>query len=364
MLHKLAIAILTTVLSIGLAAPATQHVTAMQVADAMHPRAILRVRSINATNVNVMAAALAEDFDLLEMRDGADLFVMGDDVVAAALRARGYTVEVQQKFASRTQYYGGYRTIAEHYAHLDAVASAHPELVQLVDYGDSWRKVNRRANGHDLRAICITKLRTGDCALDPNSDKPRFFIMAAIHARELTTAEIAWRWIDYLVDGYGVDADVTTLLDSTEMWIVPQTNPDGRSIVEEGGNDPYYHRKNADVVSAPCTLYSPPSNYYGSYHPGVDLNRNGSWMWDPPISASNTKCSAVYRGPSVASEPETYFLETLIRQLFRDERGPVISDTAPLTMTGAFITLHSFANQVILPWNSRGNLLSVAMESR
>ena len=56
-------------------------------------------------------------------------------------------------------------------------------------------------------AICITKRRpnTNDCALTPDTDKPRFVLMAAIHARELTTSELAWRWMDELVNDYDVD---------------------------------------------------------------------------------------------------------------------------------------------------------------
>jgi len=72
-----------------------------------------------------------------------------------------------------------------------------------VTYGLSWKKQNA-SGGFDLRAICITKMRPGDCSLNPNTDKPRYFLMAAIHARELTTAELAWRWVDLLISGYNV----------------------------------------------------------------------------------------------------------------------------------------------------------------
>jgi predicted deacylase len=40
-------------------------------------------------------------------------------------------------------------------------------------------------------------------ALSPSAPKPRSVVMAAIHARELATAEIAWNWIDYLTSQYG-----------------------------------------------------------------------------------------------------------------------------------------------------------------
>jgi hypothetical protein len=351
MLHKKPFAVLSAVLALSIAAPAG----AVQIEPPASSPLILRVRDAVGSDVNAAAEKLAAQFDLLEMREDDDLFVLGNVHTIERMRANGYSVEVQQvlpeppRFGTQT-FYGGYRTVAEHEARLVQVAADHPDLVQLIDYGDSWRKTNGRANGHDLLALCITKFRDGDCALTPETDKPRLLIIAAIHARELTVAELAQRWIDYLVAGYGVDADVTTLLDSSEMWVVPLANPDGRSIVEQNSADPYYHRKNANIVDAPCStpIYS---YYYDGSHPGVDLNRNGSWKWDLKVTASDVKCSAVYRGPAAASEPENVHIETLIRQLFRDQRGQSLNDAAPITTTGVFLTLHSFADQVILPWN-------------
>jgi len=351
MLHKKPFAVLSAVLALSIVAPAG----AVQIEPPASSPLILRVRDAVGSDVNAAAEKLAAQFDLLEMREGDDLFVLGNAHTIERMRANGYSVEVQQvlpeppRFGAQT-FYGGYRTVAEHEARLAQVAADHPDLVRLIDYGDSWRKTNGRANGHDLLALCITKFRDGDCALTPETDKPRLLIIAAIHARELTVAELAQRWIDYLVAGYGVDADVTTLLDSSEMWVVPLANPDGRSIVEQNSADPYYHRKNANIVDAPCStpIYS---YYYDGSHPGVDLNRNGSWKWDLKVTASDVKCSAVYRGPAAASEPENVHIETLIRQLFRDQRGQSLNDAAPITTTGVFLTLHSFADQVILPWN-------------
>jgi hypothetical protein len=37
-------------------------------------------------------------------------------------------------------------------------------------------------------------------------------------------------------------------------------------------------------------------------------------------------------------------------QLFLDQRGSLITDTAPISTTGSMLTLHSFANLVLLPW--------------
>ncbi len=219
-------------------------------------------------------------------------------------------------------YFGGYRTVAEHYAHLDSVATTYPNLTTVYDYGDSWRKVNNLPNGHDLRVMCITNKQAGDCALNPNSTKPRFLLVAAIHARELTTAEMAWRWIDYLTQNYNVDADVTALLDYNEIWVVPTLNPDGRQIVELGGNNPYTQRKNARDTGA-CSY--PPTS---SSQDGVDLNRNASTDNWGGAGTSASVCNLTYKGASAASEPEQQAFETLAAQLFPDTKGPGRNDPA------------------------------------
>lgn len=307
---------------------------------------VLRVIIHSPQDAHVLASA---GYDVLEARDDNALFILGDGAIAQKLRNQGYDIRVDhtiQNQKSKIQnFFGGYRTVAEHEAHLAAVAVAHPDLAKVIDYGDSWRKLNSVANGHDLMAICITKLQAGDCALNPNTSKPRFLLMAAIHARELTTSEIAWRWIDLLVNGYGVDPDITMLLDTSEMWVIPVANPDGRLIAEgAGGDTPLLQRKNANTSQGNCA--NPPTAFNQF---GVDLNRNASFMWGG-YSTSSLPCDALFRGPSAASEPEEIALESLIKNLFQDQRGSFITDTAPITTTGAFISLHSYSDLVLLPW--------------
>ncbi len=313
----------------------------------------LYVFKVTVKTTEDVQALTSSEYDVLEGRGPDYLLVLGDDAVASSLRGKGFKVEVERSLAKIEQassrfspmtYFGGYRTVVEHYAHLDSVAAAKPALTTLVDYGDSWRKV-QGLGGNDLRAICITNKQAGDCALNPNSTKPRFLLVAAIHARELSTAEMAWRWIDYLLDNYNVDPDVTALLDHNEMWVVPLVNPDGRQIVEQGGNAPYLQRKNANN-SAGGGCANPPTS---SNQSGVDLNRNATFKWGG-LGTSTSVCTQTYRGTVPASEPEEQALESLMANLFPDQRGPNDADAAPATTTGAMVTLHSSSNYVILPW--------------
>ena len=300
--------------------------------------------------------------DVLEERDGDDLFVLGDKTEGERIRAAGFTTTVESvmpapKWAPpkaqrdagpvtradiNETYYGGYRTVRAHHAHLDKVAADFPALSSLVTYGQSWRKSTGKG-GYDLRAICLTKKAAGDCEQKPNSAKPRFFLMAQIHAREISTGDMAWRWIDHLTTQYGKDTEVTKLMDSTEMWVVPITNPDGVEIVQQGGNSPKLHRKNAnDTNGASC----------GFGQIGIDLNRNSNTHYGQS-GTSTDPCSEIYRGPGASSEVETKALEGLMGKIFPDTRGEGDTTPASADTKGMMITLHSYTNGIIFPWGHK-----------
>ncbi|MFE6687670.1 M14 family zinc carboxypeptidase [Streptomyces sp. NPDC057743] len=300
---------------------------------------------------------ISAGFDLIERRQGNDLFVMGDPATANGLRRLGFAptaVETTRQPVAheprRTHakggvddtYDGGYHTVDAHYAHLDQVASEHPDMAKVVTYGKSWLKEKGRG-GRDLKAICLTKMQKGDCALDPKSAKPRFFLMSQIHARELTTGETSWRWIDTLTKDYAKDPKIKALMDSTEMWVVPITNPDGVDIVAQGGDHPVLQRKNADDAKGKCS---------GDGQIGVDLNRNAGTHWGGQ-GTSTEPCSEIYLGSGADSEPENTALEGLFRKLYPAVRtGTGDTDPAPATAKGMMISLHSDASMVLMPWES------------
>ncbi len=313
------------------------------------------------------------DYDLLEGKGDGYLYVLGENDVAVSLRQEGFRVELDRELSAlpgvagrdrsgaladgteasalAATYYGGYRTVDEHYQHLSDVQAAYPGLATVYDYGDSWRKLNGRAGANELMVICLTNIEPGDCALNPSSAKPRAVIQAAIHARELQTSEMAWRLIDHLTQNYGSDPDVTHMMDTTEIWVIPVVNPDGREIVESGGNNPYMQRKNANDTVGNCSV--PPTT---SNHHGVDLNRNASTHNWGGIGTSTNPCAQTYPGTSGASEPEQQGIESLFRSLWPDQNGPVDDGTAtaPDTTTGTFITMHSSGQLILLPPGDSG----------
>lgn len=316
---------------------------------------VLRVTTTSP--LKAAARLQAAGFDLVESRIGNDLLVVGDSAVRARLARMGYRVTLQQS-APRTErptrstglaaaaatFYGGYKTADEYVQHLSDVATARPDLAVTHDVGDSWRKTQGLATGNDLVAICLTKQQPGDCTLSPTSTKPRFLLIGAVHARELSATELSSRFVDLLANGYGTDAEVTSLLDSTEVWVVPVGNPDGREIVEQGTTSPYLQRKNANNTLGACAVPPTSSNQHG-----IDLNRNFTWKWGGTGTSTNP-CDATFRGSSAGSEPETVALSQLMTTLYPDQRGPLLTDPAPLTTPGYMLTLHSYANMHVIPW--------------
>lgn len=235
--------------------------------------------------------------------------------------------------------YPCYRTVEETYAAMAQLAADYPTLVRQVTLGQSWTWINSGGSaGYPIPGIVLTNQAI-------TGTKPVFFLMAAIHAREYTTAESALRFAEHLVHGYGRDADATWLLDATEIHIVPQANPDGRKQAETGR----LWRKNV----APLCPYEYDNYLNQGYGYGVDLNRNSSFKWaqcDGFNCSSAYACDVTYRGAAAASEPEVQALENYMRTIFVDARGPLDTDAAPADTPGLMISLHSYYPKILFPW--------------
>ena len=324
--------------------------------------------------------AALQSFDVWEYNNLQERYVLAavDRAGYEALVNEGWVVAIdpvqQLTLARRASdvdgFYGGYRTITEIQEDLVTINSAAPDLTEIVTYGESHCLATGGCQtpggdnlpGYPLLALRITNEHTpGSSTIQGNTvirgEKPVFFLMANIHAREISTPEIALRFIAHLIDGYNVDADATWLIDHREIWVVPTANPDGYRIVELGlknvyPSGPFYQRKNANNDAdqnneADCPVWPPSS--YEQY--GIDLNRNHSFGWGPPGS-SDQPCELTYRGPSAASEVEVRALEDLVRDLIPDQRAAEPNTPAPADTTGILITLHSFSNLVLWPWGN------------
>ncbi len=296
---------------------------------------VVRIRAEDPAELRRLARM---GLDLLEMRDGPDRFALVSRGQVARLRALGLAAEVDPEqtalLARPATVLGGYRTVEEVRARLEGLAAAHPRLARTFVYGESWER-GQGKGGYELFGIELTNR-------DRPGPKPTFFLMAAIHAREMSTAELALRFVEDLLAGYGQDGDATWLLDHHRIVVVPLVNPDGRVWAQQG----YYQRKNRDTAYG--TNCAEPPTPYDQY--GVDLNRNHSFRWGTVNTPDEPPCGQTFPGPAPASEPETAALQDLVRSLFPDQRGPGDADPAPDDAAGILITLHSYSELVLWPW--------------
>ena len=188
----------------------------------------------------------------------------------------------------------------------------YPQLVDLIDIGDSARKVAGEG-GHDIWMLRVTNRKANV------SKKPVAMHVGGVHAREIANPELLLRWTEKVLERYGTDAQATSLLDTRELHIVPLANPDGHDVVTDGFadgiNPDIWQRKNLGGAE------------------GVDLNRNFRWHWGAGGTSRNPD-SDVYRGPSAASEPETQALQGVMER----------------SRPNMFVDWHSFSELNLYPW--------------
>ncbi|WP_146197112.1 M14 family zinc carboxypeptidase [Serinibacter arcticus] len=324
---------------------------------------------VSATESQVTVLGDAETRDLL---DGAGLEIVEDVAYAdaidggpavgqrsAARAATGYPLPELLADNSYETFFGGYRTVAAHTQYLYDLEEAYGDLVEVVDYGDSWLKTQGRG-GHDLLAIRITAGADtdGDWSEHTN-EKPRFYLTAQAHPREIITSELAWRFATEVIDGYGTDPEITHLLDTTELWVAPQNNPDGAAVVETalsgavptnaaGDATPPNSSKAWQRKNLNDTLFTGTSPNYSSQQPGIDLNRNYATAWGGESTSANPN-AATYKGEAPFSEPEAATQVALLKELFGEFK--VGTETAaPADRQGVYVNLHSYSDYVIYPY--------------
>ncbi|MBL8297263.1 MAG: hypothetical protein JNN30_02840, partial [Rhodanobacteraceae bacterium] len=305
--------------------------------------------------------AIASQFQHLIVDDkNRTVRVEVDAEALGALRAAGFTVHIDEAATEKLRSWqrafeaGGslrsipgfacYRTVEETHATMNQIATQKPNLADVLDIGPSWEKSRNPANGYTMKVLRLGNKAT-DAALP---DKANMVVLSAIHAREYTTAETMTRFAEWLVNGYGTDAEATWLLDKFKFHFVLQANPDGRKKAEAGS----LWRKNTNNTNGSCSS----SSY------GTDLNRNFPFHWSTvPGGSSGDPCNETYRGPVRASEPETqnivrYVAGTLGGDgsysggVLPDRRADAVTSAAPDDYKGLFMDIHSYSQLVLWPW--------------
>jgi len=174
----------------------------------------------------------------------------------------------------------GYFNLADIINEMNELENSYSSICKVYDLTEFYNLEPTYENRH------IYAMKISDNVL-VDEDEPNFLMVSCHHAREIVTPVIALYSMMQLTAYYGVDPEITAVVDGYEIWISPVWNVDGYEYVFNFNN---MWRKNRHP-------YSPGI--------GVDLNRNYPFGWYSPGSGSTDPTSETYKGPSPASEAET-----------------------------------------------------------
>lgn len=254
---------------------------------------------------------------------GADIEAVGrDQVIVVAtpaergqIAALGFTPQPAPRPADFPIADADYRNYAEMVAEVQATAAAHPSIVKLFSIGTSYL-------GRDLLAAKISD------NVDQDEDEPEALFVGLYHAREHLTVEMQLYLLHLLADNYGVagQEQITNVVDSREIYLIFELNPDGGEYDIASGSYQYW-RKNLQPNG-------------GSAYAGTDLNRNHSYKWGCCGGSSSNPVSETYRGIAPASAPEAAAMERFVN-------SRVIGGRQQIAVA---ISFHTYGELILWPY--------------
>lgn len=195
---------------------------------------------------------------------------------------------------------------------IHAIADRGAEIARVFSIGASFE-------GRELWAATVSD----NVGTDEN--EPEVLFDGGIHGREHMATEMAVTIFRSLVDGYRSDPRITRIVETREVTVVFNLNPDGSE--HDHLADGYRSwRKNRQPTP-------------GSTEIGTDINRNFGFHWGTnPLNASPD--ANTYRGPSAWSTPEARAYRDYV-----DSR--VIGDSQQIRV---HVTFHQYGRIVLFPF--------------
>ncbi|MCD4828468.1 MAG: hypothetical protein K8R90_03440 [Candidatus Cloacimonetes bacterium] len=196
------------------------------------------------------------------------------------------------------------------------IAALRPDIVHIDTLGFSG-----------TRGLPIVALRVSDNADRDEPAEPAILFCGSHQGEEVLGLEIVLHNARRLVEAYGVDAELTRLVNASEVWFVPVVCVEGWRWVAGGR---YFLKRKNDTDS----------DWDGVFDlvlDGVDLNKNYPVFWEQDYHTAPH--SDYYKGPWPASEPETEAM-----MAFFERERPAMALFYHSSATGAF------SERIFFPW--------------
>ncbi|WP_267243140.1 M14 family metallopeptidase [Streptomyces sp. PR69] len=324
-------AALAALLALALAAPLTASASPSADAPAAQPRPEMpeipeeiRQYEIHGPATPAARAAVAAVGVSIDEADDHSVVVSANAAQAERLRTLGHRLQPLPAPPDRS---GGraaepfdfppadsrYHNYAEMSAEIDQRIAQYPSIM-------SKRVIGRSHQGREIVAIKISDNVAAD------EDEPEVLFTHHQHAREHLTVEMALYLLREFGEDYGSDPGITDAVNSREIWIIPDLNPDGGEYDIATGRYRSW-RKNRQP--------NPGSSYVGT-----DLNRNWDYKWGCCGGSSGSPGSATYRGSSPESAPEVKVVADFVR-------SRVVGGEQQITTA---IDFHTYSELILWPF--------------
>jgi len=180
-------------------------------------------------------------------------------------------------------FFNAYHNLQELNAYVKSLATTYANMSKIVPVGKSYQ-------GQDISAFVITSPK--------GKPTKSIYYEGGIHSREWISHASTTFVLYRLVSGYGVDPEITKLVDAFQFHIVWTVNPDGYMYTWSG--DRMWRKTRSPNPGSSCV--------------GTDPNRNWDNHWCQQ-GATRDPCDDAYCGRAAFSEVETKSVANYVKSV-------------------------------------------------
>ncbi|MBN1878169.1 MAG: hypothetical protein JXA33_28375 [Anaerolineae bacterium] len=231
----------------------------------------------------------------------------------AAVHALGYQTELIPQPAYLSPENSAYHTYVEMMTVISQAAVDHADVISLFSIGQSY----------EGRELWVAKVSDNPQIDEP---EPEVFLTMHQHAREHLTVEQGLYILQMLTDEYGVNSQITNLVNSREIYILFDANPDGGAYDYVSSGYRYWRKNRQPVLE--------------SGYVGTDLSRNWEYHWGCCGGSSDDPGSMIYHGIYPFSAPETAAVRSFVE-------SRVIGGKQQIAL---YIDFHAYGEMILWPY--------------